>query len=158
MLSVGIDGWQEEVAVSPLGREAFAGRNCLVTLSRNNDLRWIRDWAAFHVREHGAEALLLFDGQPQGAYDKALEFVTELFIPPGVYWAVAVQDGSDTGVTPMEMDWCDGFECGYGDALQLAFDSDTSGAWGMGTWIDAWDADIDTTVRYAPAIRPVGEV
>jgi hypothetical protein len=61
LLSIGIDGWRQEVAVSPLGRETFAGRNCLVTLSRNNDLRWIRDWAAFHVREHGAEAVLLFD-------------------------------------------------------------------------------------------------
>lgn len=61
LLSIGLDGWRQEVAVSPLEREAFAGRNCLVTLSRNNDLRWIRDWAAFHVREHGAEAVLLFD-------------------------------------------------------------------------------------------------
>ena len=40
---------------------AFAGRNCLMTLSRDNALDWIRDWAAFHVREHGADAVLFFD-------------------------------------------------------------------------------------------------
>ena len=61
ILTIGVDSWRGEVAVSPLEREDFAGRNCLVTLSRNNDLRWILDWAAFHVREHGGEAVLLFD-------------------------------------------------------------------------------------------------
>jgi hypothetical protein len=61
VLSIGLDGWRAEVAVSPLEREAFAGRNCLLTLSRNNELAWIRDWAAFHVKEHGAEAVLFFD-------------------------------------------------------------------------------------------------
>ena len=38
----------------------------LLTLSRNNDLRWIRDWVRFHVREHGADAVLFFDNGSTG--------------------------------------------------------------------------------------------
>ena len=40
---------------------AFAGRRCLVTLSRDNDLDWIGDWAAHCARHQGAEALLFLD-------------------------------------------------------------------------------------------------
>lgn len=39
----------------------FAGQNLLFTLSKNNDLRWIADWARFHVQLQGATAVLLFD-------------------------------------------------------------------------------------------------
>jgi hypothetical protein len=39
----------------------FEGKNCLLTLSKDKDLAWIQDWAAYHVKEHGAQALLLFD-------------------------------------------------------------------------------------------------
>lgn len=60
-LALAVDGCRAEVAVSPLERGTFAALNCLFTLSRNNDLRWIRNWVRFHVREHGAEAVLLFD-------------------------------------------------------------------------------------------------
>lgn len=61
-LSLAWGGWRVETATPPPeDSEAFAGRNCLMTLSRNNDLRWIRDWAAYHVAEHGADAVLFFD-------------------------------------------------------------------------------------------------
>lgn len=39
----------------------FAGENLLFTLSRNNDLDWIADWARFHVVNQGVTAVLLFD-------------------------------------------------------------------------------------------------
>ncbi len=39
----------------------FEDRNTLMTLSQNNDLRWISDWARYHVSAQGAQALLLFD-------------------------------------------------------------------------------------------------
>ncbi len=46
----------------------FANRRVLVTMSRDNDLDWIRDWAAFHVGNHGADAVLLYDnGSAYGA-------------------------------------------------------------------------------------------
>lgn len=39
----------------------FAGTNALVTVNRNNSLDWIADWAGFHARRHGADAVVLFD-------------------------------------------------------------------------------------------------
>lgn len=60
-LSVEIDGWRAAVPVNPAEPGIFAGMNCLMTLSRNNALPWIRDWAEFHVREHGAEAVVFMD-------------------------------------------------------------------------------------------------
>ncbi|NVO22009.1 hypothetical protein [Donghicola mangrovi] len=39
----------------------FAGLNAALCLSKNNDLRWITDFAQFHVEQHGLEALILMD-------------------------------------------------------------------------------------------------
>lgn len=39
----------------------FAGKNALVAVNKNNALEWIRDWAAFYARAHGANAVTLFD-------------------------------------------------------------------------------------------------
>ncbi len=60
-LEIAVGAWRGGVAISRCDRATFAGRNVLVTLSRNNDLAWIRDWVLFHQREHGADAVLFFD-------------------------------------------------------------------------------------------------
>ena len=60
-LALAAGGWRTAVALSATDRATFAGRNVLLTLSKNNDLRWIRDWVLFHVREHRADAVLFFD-------------------------------------------------------------------------------------------------
>jgi hypothetical protein len=39
----------------------YQGRRVLYTLSRDNEVRWIVDWARFHARNHGANAVLLYD-------------------------------------------------------------------------------------------------
>ncbi|MDF1872108.1 hypothetical protein [Vannielia sp.] len=41
--------------------EGFNGRRCLVTTSKNNEMDWIVDWVAHHVRHQGSEAVLLHD-------------------------------------------------------------------------------------------------
>ena len=41
--------------------ELFAGRNCLIAISKNNPLEWIVDWARYHASAHGADAVILFD-------------------------------------------------------------------------------------------------
>lgn len=43
------------------GWEGFDGRRCLVTTSKDNELDWIGDWVAHHVRHQGSEAVLLHD-------------------------------------------------------------------------------------------------
>lgn len=41
--------------------DLYEGRRVLYTLSRDNDVQWIADWARFHAANHGADALLLYD-------------------------------------------------------------------------------------------------
>lgn len=48
---------------TPVRRPWAAGRRVLATISRDNALEWIGDWAAHHVRNQGAEAVLLFDNR-----------------------------------------------------------------------------------------------
>ena len=50
-----------EVPIQPSGRARFAGRRVVTTLSKNNPLDWIGDWAEFNVRVHGADAIILYD-------------------------------------------------------------------------------------------------
>jgi hypothetical protein len=39
----------------------YQGRRVLYTLSRDNEVSWIVDWVQFHARNHGANAVLLYD-------------------------------------------------------------------------------------------------
>jgi hypothetical protein len=50
-----------ECAPSVQDSTLFAGLNCAVLKSKDNDLTWIRDWANYHVRVHGLEGLIFFD-------------------------------------------------------------------------------------------------
>lgn len=47
--------------VQPDLSHMFAGRRVLCTISRNNQPHWIKDWIRFHVAEHKANAVLLYD-------------------------------------------------------------------------------------------------
>ena len=48
--------------------QLFRDRRTAVTLSRNNELAWIRDWAVFNKTYHKCDALLLYDNGSD-AYD-----------------------------------------------------------------------------------------
>jgi hypothetical protein len=61
LLTVELRGWRAEAAVSADDGAEFAGRNVLLTLSKDNPLVWVRDWARWHVELHGADAVLFFD-------------------------------------------------------------------------------------------------
>lgn len=39
----------------------LAGRRVLFTMSKNNELAWIREWAHYHAAVQGADAVILFD-------------------------------------------------------------------------------------------------
>ena len=54
-------GHTQRVAVGANHAGFFAGTNLLFTLSKDNDLAWIADWARFHVVNQGVDAVLLFD-------------------------------------------------------------------------------------------------
>jgi hypothetical protein len=51
-------------SVTTLGADLaplFAHRRVLLTLSKDNDLAWIGDWARFHARTHGVDTVVLYD-------------------------------------------------------------------------------------------------
>lgn len=52
--------------VSPDASELLARRRVVVTLSKDNPLHWIRDWAEFYVRQHGADAILIYENGSSG--------------------------------------------------------------------------------------------
>jgi hypothetical protein len=39
----------------------FAGRRVLFTMSKDNELGWIAEWARWHAKLHGTDAIVLFD-------------------------------------------------------------------------------------------------
>ncbi|MEM8662777.1 MAG: hypothetical protein AAGF49_01480, partial [Pseudomonadota bacterium] len=60
-LCVELAGQRIVLPIQPNGCETFQGRNLIYTLQKDNDLVWIRDWATFYVKEHGADAALVYD-------------------------------------------------------------------------------------------------
>jgi hypothetical protein len=49
------------IEAQPSQNHLYEGKRVLYTLSKDNDLRWIADWVRFHVRNHGADAVLIYD-------------------------------------------------------------------------------------------------
>lgn len=49
------------ISLSEYSPEVFDGRRVLYTMSRDNRIEWIEDWARHHIDHHGADALLLVD-------------------------------------------------------------------------------------------------
>jgi hypothetical protein len=60
-VTVDIAGERHELAVQPSAVATLAGRKLLFSINKDNDLAWIREWASFHARMHGTDAVILFD-------------------------------------------------------------------------------------------------
>lgn len=58
-VDAGTHRWK--LKVQPDGAARFAGKKVLYTLQKNNDLRWIRDWARFYQSRHGVDSVILYD-------------------------------------------------------------------------------------------------
>jgi len=102
--------------VSEDGAGLFAGRNVLLTLSKNNDSAWIRDWITFHRDHHAIDALLLYDNgsdvytlETLRAVLEHVAGVTTVLIPWNYRFGPL---GSTAGATP-KLPWDSDF-CQYG--------------------------------------------
>lgn len=100
-----------DLAVQPSDHQRFAGKRVLLTLSKDNELRWIVDWARYHQRLHGAEALLFYDNgsrlydrdELQARLAEALpEMDVEVIGWPYLY---GPQAGPGWAVNGIEPDW-----------------------------------------------------
>jgi len=60
-LSITIDGRTATAPIRPSLAQHFTGRRVLMAMSKDNDPQWLRDWATYHARLHGTDALLLYD-------------------------------------------------------------------------------------------------
>lgn len=67
----------------------FAGRRAIFTLSKNNDLAWIKEWLEFYHRVHGANAVLIYDNNSSD-YD-AEDLMSTLSSISGIEVAVVVR-------------------------------------------------------------------
>lgn len=86
-VEINLNGWTGRSAIRADRNHLFAGLDCAVTLQKDNDPRWIADWARWHQREHGLQALLLFDnGSAQG-----VEPVAAALAPLGLARVVVVR-------------------------------------------------------------------
>ncbi|TQL66592.1 polysaccharide pyruvyl transferase [Nocardioides albertanoniae] len=100
--------------VSESGVDWFRDRSVLVTKSKDNDLRWITDWARFHAATQGVDAVLLYDN---GSGDYRPEDVLAALDVPGIEVAVVVswpfkfgpQGGNWEGLSdaPWDSDFCE---------------------------------------------------
>lgn len=60
-IEVAMAGERFVLPVQPSSCGALAGRRVLFSVNRDNELNWIREWAEFHARAHGTDAVILFD-------------------------------------------------------------------------------------------------
>lgn len=77
-----IGGEVHLLPIRPSSVRALAGRRLLFSINRDNDLAWIREWASFHAKVHGTDAVILFDnGSTKYAADEVLDVLREV---PGI--------------------------------------------------------------------------
>lgn len=76
-----------EVPLTPLDTETFRGSNVVYTLSKNNDLGWVRDWLHYHHAAHGANGAVIADNGSTAYSTK--ELLETMRAVPG-YRSVAV--------------------------------------------------------------------
>jgi hypothetical protein len=50
-----------ELPIGSSQTRAFVGRRVLFTMSKDNELGWIAEWARWHARLHGVDSVVLFD-------------------------------------------------------------------------------------------------
>lgn len=80
-VSVRIGRWTGHSAINPTDAELFRARNVLFTLSKDNRLEWIHDWARFHARHQGADAVCFVDN---GSTDYNVTQIEEAIREAGV--------------------------------------------------------------------------
>jgi hypothetical protein len=54
-------GHEFALPVQPNSATDLAGRNVVFTMSKDNDLAWIREWAHYHAEVQGADTVVFFD-------------------------------------------------------------------------------------------------
>lgn len=96
-LTVTSGRWSASSAISPDQTDLFAGLNTAVTMSLDNDLRWIADWTRFHIDEHGLEAALVLDN---GSTAYPPQAIVDTLAATGLTCAVVIPVPQSYGPVP----------------------------------------------------------
>lgn len=72
-LSLDIAGEVIALNVQPSFTKMLAGRRLLFSINKDNALDWIGEWALWHARRHGTEAVILFDNGSTTYAPEAIE-------------------------------------------------------------------------------------
>ncbi len=78
----------EPIPVSEDLSSEFRGRRAVMTVSKDNDLEWVKEWGRWHARHHSADALIVYDNNST-AYSHE-ELWEALAATPGVKVAAVV--------------------------------------------------------------------
>jgi hypothetical protein len=70
------------VRVSNDERSFFAGKRVLLTMSKDNNLDWIKDWVTYYVANHRTDSVLIFDNSSLSY--QAVDIVSALADVPGL--------------------------------------------------------------------------
>lgn len=84
-IDVTIAGETLNLLIQPSAAEVLRGRKLLFSINRDNDLAWIREWAGFHAKVHGTDAVVLYDNCST-RYEPA-EILATLSSVPGLAYA-----------------------------------------------------------------------
>lgn len=80
---------QSLLRAQPNGSDLFENKRAIVTISRDNELTWIRDWVEFYARYHGCDAVLLYDnGSTKYGRDELQNVISAV---PGIAQALVVR-------------------------------------------------------------------
>jgi hypothetical protein len=89
--------------------DLFSGRRTLLTLQKDNDLAWIKDWVEFHVRTQEVDAVLVYDnGSSRYGTDDLLEClrgVAGVEVAVVVVWPFLYGPQGGSG-RPWDSDFC----------------------------------------------------
>lgn len=94
----------------PTCHHLYRGKRVLYTLSKNNRVAWIIDWARFHVTNHGADAVLLYDNASTEYTGPQLEGILRSALPGLVVnvvdWPFKYGPGGVSRTTFWDSDFC----------------------------------------------------
>lgn len=76
------------VPVRRSGSRLFEGRRVVMTMIKDTPMHWIRDWAQFHVRIHGADSVIIYDNGSSAYRADELQAVLDSLDAPGPHLAV----------------------------------------------------------------------
>jgi hypothetical protein len=60
-ISFAFDKQRFDLGIQPNRSQHLRNDRVIFTINKDNDLRWIADWALFYVKEHGATAAVIYD-------------------------------------------------------------------------------------------------